>query len=123
MIFIIYNIENIKKGLSKIEDLKGDIYMEKKNLIKRSAFIYSQRRENSNKYYIIEFFGNSNCNEYEVIVKYGRLGKNPTISKKMFDSEYMADKFYKGKISDKIKKGYEEVALEDIMFNEGEFYN
>lgn len=92
-----------------------------KNLVKRDSLIYSERRENSNKYYIIEM--NESNGQYEVTVKYGRLGKRPTQSTKPFPSEYRARDFYDKKLSEKRKKGYEDVALEDIMFSEGEFFN
>lgn len=92
-----------------------------KNLVKRNALIYSERSENSNKFYIVELTEENGI--YEVTVKYGRLGKRPTTSTKSFQSEYRANDFYSSKLSDKRKKGYEDVALEDIMFNEGEFFN
>lgn len=91
-----------------------------KKMVKRNSLIYSERRENSNKFYIIEM---NEDNGYEVIIRYGRLGKRPTTSTKNFSSEYSARDFYDKKLSEKRKKGYEEVALEDIMFNEGEFFN
>lgn len=92
-----------------------------KNLVKRNSLIYSERKENSNKYYIIEM--NESNGQYEVTVRYGRLGKNPNKSTKEFSSEYRAWDFYDKKLLEKRKKGYEDVDLEDIMFSEGEFYN
>lgn len=92
-----------------------------KKLISRKALIYSDRRENSNKYYIVEM--NEVNNVYEVTAKYGRLGKRPAVTMKGFTNEHSARTFYAKKVSEKIKKGYEEVDLEDIMFNEGEFFN
>lgn len=92
-----------------------------KTLVKRNALIYSDRKANSNKFYIVEM--NEENGSYEVIVKYGRLGKFPNISTKSFASEYTATNFYDKKLFEKRHKGYEDVSLEDIMFNEGEFFN
>lgn len=92
-----------------------------KNLVKRNALIYSERNLNSNKFYIIEMMEENGC--YAISIKYGRLGKRPTCSVTDDLTKSKADSIYSKKYSEKIRKGYENVALEDIIFNEGEFYN
>lgn len=88
---------------------------------KRTSLIYSDRTANKNKYYIAEV--ESKNDVFIVHMKYGRLGKQPKISSKPFVSEYKANQFYITKVNEKLAKGYEEVDIEDIIFNEGEFFN
>lgn len=92
-----------------------------KNLLKRTSLILSDRATNQNKYYIAEV--EQDGDQFNVNLKYGRLGRSPQKSIKSFESEYKAINFYIKKVNEKLNKNYEEVAIEDIMFNEGEFYN
>ena len=84
---------------------------------KTVALVYSNIQENSNKYYICEQCGMT------LITKYGRLGQSPKVSKKEYTSEYVASSNLYKIIEKKKSKGYKEVSIEEIIFNEGEFFN
>lgn len=66
------------------------------------GLIYSDRKENSNKFYILsitEFNG-----DYKVIVANGRLGRKPRITPKLFISLIESEIYFRNKIKMK-KKG------------------
>ena len=92
-----------------------------KALLRRTSLILSDRATNKNKYYIAEV--EKDGNYFNVHLKYGRLGRLPQKSTKTFVNQHKAIEFYIKKVNEKMAKNYEEVPIEDIMFNEGEFYN
>ena len=89
-----------------------------KNSIKFESLVYSNIKENSNKYYIIEIIEEDSI--YSLILRYGRLGKVPQIKKEEGTEKFLIGKYNK-KISDLLKKGYKKAPLEIIINNNGEF--
>ncbi|HCL4480026.1 TPA: WGR domain-containing protein [Clostridium botulinum] len=83
------------------------------------SLIYSNRRENSNKYYILTIVEDGSA--YKVICKYGRLGKSPREQEKPYSTIEQATNFYKDKLSELRGKGYEEVDISEIIMSDGSF--
>lgn len=94
------------------------------NGMQRTALIYSNEQENSNKYYILELEQNEE-GKFVVTFKYGRRGKNPKVLKDINNNYRLACKTYNNKISFlKNKKKYKEVEFLDIMANDSSaFFN
>lgn len=91
-------------------------------LLKRQSLICSNKKDNTNKYYIAEVVEKSSTS-FEVICKHGRLGSNPRKIVKNFRTESLAYSFFQTKINEKLSKDYKKVELEDIKFSDGSFYD
>lgn len=85
------------------------------------SLIYSNRRENSNKYYILTIVEDGSA--YKVICKYGRLGKSPRIQEKPYSTIGQANNFYDNKLSILRRQGYEEADVSEIIMSDGSFVN
>lgn len=90
-------------------------------LVRKISLIYSSRQENSNKFYVLDLIENNS--EFELMVRYGRLGKNPVVKKTPFRSLNSALNEFDKKYAEKVKKGYKECEFEDILASDGNFVN
>lgn len=59
-------------------------------LVERICLVYSNREENSNKFYIVEVQEDEDKKVYNLITKYGRLGKKPQKQIKEFKNKAIA---------------------------------
>lgn len=90
-------------------------------LVRKISLIYSSREENSNKFYVLDLIENDG--EFELLVRYGRLGKNPVVKKTSYRSLHLALSEFEKKYAEKVRKGYKECEFEDILASDGSFAN
>lgn len=86
----------------------------------RKALIFSDKGINSNKYYIMEIKQEGE-NRYSFITRYGRLGRRPQVTSEPHITRDMAQYLLVKKYNEKLRKGYKEVDITEIMSNHGEF--
>ena len=90
-------------------------------VVERKCLVYSNRDENSNKFYIVEV--QEENEKFNLSIRYGRLGKNPTIKDKPIISQNRAISELMDTVYKKKKKGYVEVDIEDIIDNGADWWN
>lgn len=93
-------------------------------IVERKCLVYSEKSENSNKFYIMELQENNGA--YILITRYGRFGRTPTIKKKAVSSEYVglseiSNTVFKKKNHNKTP--YQETTIDDILSNGDSWWN
>lgn len=89
------------------------------NILHEVSLIYSNIGENSNKFYIMQVIEEDG--KIDLIKRYGRLGKNPTIIKTNYVTLSRAITEFDKTYSSKLKKGYTLCSLEEIIYDDGNF--
>lgn len=84
-----------------------------KNTLKRVVLNYASLGENSNKFYIMELQEGTGEYPYRIYTEYGRMGKNPRKEGRYFQEIGSAYIEFDKILSQKEKKGYESIEVND----------
>jgi poly [ADP-ribose] polymerase len=79
----------------------------------RVVLNFASLRDNSNKFYILEFQEGSGVYPYRIFTEYGRLGKTPRQEGRHFHSRFQAQQEFDKILSAKRSKGYVKVVVDD----------
>jgi len=91
----------------------GEVNFTANNVLEKDVLNYASLGDNSNKYFIMELQEGTGAYPYCIYTENGRMGKTPQRRDRFYQSRYEAENAYRDLKSEKTRKGYREIEVDN----------